>query len=256
MNRKIKKLYDLLYSAFGPRGWWPVCDKKSQIPLYRPKQYSPENLRESFEICVGAILTQNTSWKNVVKCFEFLSKDGLIKAQKIIEMPLGELEKKIRSCGYYRQKAKRLKEFSVFWQKEEPYFSSYKKDFFREKLLSLKGIGPETADSMLLYAFSMPSFVIDSYTKRIFSRVFMKRAEDYHSLKKIFESALPEDFKIYNEYHALIVETAKRFCFKKNPACLGCPAEIMCLYRRKNAGNFSNRVSFKRRKNKRSIRSA
>lgn len=240
MKEKIKLLYDLLYSHFGPRGWWPVYCRLKNAIVYRPKIYTPQSERESFEICVGAILTQNTSWNNVVKCLLNLASKMEISPGKILSMPAKKLQEKIRSCGYYKQKADRLIAFCRFWERNKKYFKSYSSSFLRDKLLSLTGIGPETADSMLVYAFCRPSFVIDAYTKRIISRVTLKEFKDYEMLKKKFESALPVDFKKYNEYHALLVDTAKYFCLKKVPLCALCPAIKICLFGRINESNRKN----------------
>ncbi len=240
MKEKIKVLYGLLYSHFGPRGWWPVYCRSKNAVIYRPGIYKPKNEREAFEICAGAILTQNTSWNNVLKCLLNLARAGKLSPDKILSMPVKELEEKIRPCGYYRQKAARLLDFCLFWEEEKDSLRFLHDSALRERLLSLKGIGPETADSMLLYAFCRPSFVIDSYTRRIVSRITLREFDGYEALKKKFEQALPRDLKKYNEYHALLVDTAKNFCLKKKPLCVTCPALKICLFGRRNGANRKN----------------
>jgi endonuclease III related protein len=206
MSELIRKIYDLLLLKYGPQGWWPVSKKyDGRIP----------NNREKFEIAIGAILTQNTSWKNVERVLENL---GEINVAKIIGMSDEELGQAIKPSGYYNQKVKKIRELVRFLESGE--------EITRKNLLCVWGIGPETADSIILYAYQKPSFVIDAYTKRVFTRIgFQDR--DYKNWKFLFESNIQKDLQIYKEYHALIVELAKRHCNKK-PKCIGCPLDHIC----------------------------
>ncbi len=201
------KLYNKLLKEFGPQHWWPVTNKNSKI------------LDSRFEICVGAILTQNTNWQNVEKAIDNLIKNRMLTKEAIKNANISKLSALIRSSGYYKQKAKKLK-----------IFANFSGNVTRENLLSLWGIGPETADSMLLYAYNKPYFVVDAYTKRIFERLGMlKGNEDYEEVRALFEKKLPKDVEIYKEFHALIVNLAKNFC-KKEPLCDRCPLTEECKH--------------------------
>lgn len=212
----LKKIYAALYEEYGPQGWWPVNGK------YNRNNFNiPRNKKEEFEIILGAILTQNTSWKNVELALFNLRKNNLISAERIKKVQLKKLAEFIRPSGYYNQKAGRLKIVSDFFLANKD-ISKKSAGEMRSILLGVKGIGPETADSIILYAFKKPSFVIDAYTKRIFSRLGVcKKDCKYDELQDIFHKSLPADTELFNEYHALIVEHAKRFCAKK-PNCTDC----------------------------------
>jgi endonuclease-3 related protein len=209
---KIKYFYEKLLEKYGPQGWWPLLDckgcnptKTGSIQGYHPNDYSyPKNNKQRFEICIGAILTQNTSWPQVEKALIHLKKVNAINPDKIKNIKINELCNAIKPAGYFNQKAKKLKIFSEF------YINLKGKTPKRGELLALWGIGPETADSILLYAYKVPSFVVDAYTKRIFSEMkLIKKHGTYNNIKKLFEDNLEKDFKLYQEYHALIVEHAK-----------------------------------------------
>jgi endonuclease-3 related protein len=200
--------YRKLYQAFGPQHWWP-----GDTP---------------FEIAVGAILTQNTNWGNVEKAIRNLKKNNALSAKVIHEMPAGKLAELIRPAGYFNVKAKRLKSFIGFLMIE--YQGSMKKmqrgdiNTLREKLLGINGIGPETADSILLYALEKPVFVIDAYTKRVLSRhAVMDYDKSYNEFQALFHSSLKKDLKLWNEYHALFVAVGKTFCKRQKPLCDECP---------------------------------
>jgi len=206
----IQKAFQSLYKAFGPQHWWPADGP--------------------FEVMVGAILTQNTNWKNVEKAITALKSEGVLEPGKLLEIPQDKLAILIKPAGYFNIKAKRLKEFvknfcmkwncSIEKMKAEPL------EKLRSCLLQIKGIGPETADSILLYALQKPVFVVDAYTKRILSRHgVVDNSTDYQSIQQIFQESLPRDHKLYNEYHALIVRVGKTFCRKK-PLCERCPLRI------------------------------
>ena len=182
---------------------------------------------------VRTVLTQNTNWKNVEKALYNLNKNNLIDIKKINNIKKDRLAGLIRPSGYYNQKAKKLKTFSKFLIKN---YNGNLNLFFknnlgklREELLSINGIGPETADSIILYAAEKPIFVIDAYTKRIYSRMFnIKKEIKYEELQKIFESNLKKDAKLFNEYHALLVELGKNHCKARNPLCTECPINKLC----------------------------
>ena len=200
---KIQQVYRILFKEYGRQGWWPVTSGNKQ-----------------FEVIIGTILTQNTSWKNVEKAIANLRKEKLISAEKIKNINLKKLAKLVKPSGYFNQKAERLKLAAEFFLKN--------KNPSRKELLQLKGIGPETADSILLYAFGKPYFVVDLYTKRIMSRMGLCKPDvKYDDLQEMFHSQLPKQVKMFNEYHALLVELAKRNCMK-TPACEECPAARLC----------------------------
>jgi endonuclease-3 related protein len=200
-------MYDRLLSHFGPQEWWPAKSK--------------------FEVIIGAVLTQNTNWKNVERAIDNLRRHRLLSLSELKTITLPDLAEKIRPAGYFNIKAKRLKNLINF------IYDSYGGDLenllqeetlpLRDGLLSVKGIGPETADSVLLYAAERPVFVIDAYTHRILTRHQMcDETTDYYALQDLFITHLPEDTQLFNEFHALIVRTGKDFC-KKTPVCGECP---------------------------------
>lgn len=176
---------------------------------------------------VGAILTQNTAWANVSQAISKLKSKDLMTPEALYHLDQHHLAYLIRSAGYYNLKARRLKNFMEFLFEEydgdlDRMFSE-EMDVLRNKLLCIKGIGRETADSMLLYAGKIPTFVVDAYTKRIFSRhIIVSEEADYEEIRTLFMDNLPNDTKLFNEYHALLVHLGKTFC-KKKPKCEGCP---------------------------------
>lgn len=213
---KIKKLYEKLLKLYGPQGWWPLLGYKGTKPTktgsikgYHPNDYSyPKNDKQRFEICIGAILTQNTSWPQVEKALLNLKGLNALNSKEMKNLKLEKLKQAIKPAGYFNQKAKKLKIFAEF------YINLKARTPTREELLNIWGIGPETADSILLYAFKMPEFVVDAYTKRVFANLgLIEKNEKYEKVKKLFEDNLPKDFKLYQEYHALIVEHAKRYFY-------------------------------------------
>jgi len=197
-------IYKKLYKIYGPQKWWPV-------------KYNKRN--SGFEISVGAILTQNTSWKNVEKALECLHKNNLLDVKSIIGCPTRKLQKCLRPSGYYKQKTKKLKIFCNWlvtnYKGKLEMFLKRPLPRARKELLSVWGIGPETADSILLYAGNKPTFVIDAYTKRL-CELFKRRFGSYDSCQYYFQSNLPRSAKIFNEYHALIVASGKD---KHNKIC-------------------------------------
>jgi endonuclease-3 related protein len=204
----LLNVYNILLQHFGKQNWWPANTIDETI--------------------IGAILTQNTNWKNVEKAISNLKKNNLCSLDKIKNISKEFLADLIRSSGYYNQKAERLINFS----KNITLSKLMKKDLLetRKILLSQNGIGPETADSILLYAFKKPIFVIDTYTIRIFTRLGLKLKDNkYHTFQDFFMKNLPNEEPLFNEYHALIVLLAKDFCKKKNQ-CLHCCLETICQF--------------------------
>ncbi|MFC1570765.1 endonuclease III domain-containing protein [Candidatus Omnitrophota bacterium] len=205
---KIRRIYDLLEDHFGDLKWWPA--------------------KTPFEVIIGAVLTQNTSWSNVEKAIGELNKKKLLTPKKIMALNSKRLAGLIRSSGYHRVKAERLKEVSRFVLDEcggrLKKLGKEDTSSLREKLLRVKGIGPETADSILVYALGKPVFVVDAYTKRIFSRhnIVIENAS-YDEVQTLVENAMDPDTGTMNQFHALLVETAKRFCRKRAPLCGECP---------------------------------
>ncbi len=220
---KIQKIHDTLLKRYGKQKWWPTTLDGELKPTYHGQKIDE---KQRFEIIIGAILTQNTSWKNVEKAIHNLNKADILDIKKIRKTNTPLLAELIRPAGYYNQKAQRLKIVAEFFSKN--------KNPPREELLEVKGIGPETADSILLYAYNKPVFVIDAYTKRIMSRTgICDEKITYDELQKIFHKNLEKDAKIFNEYHALLVEHAKTHCRKK-PECQNCPIKKECGYSNKN----------------------
>lgn len=207
MSNRIEEIQTLLFDHFGPQHWWP-----GETP---------------FEIMLGAVLTQNTSWRNVSMVIEGLRREGLLSFEALEELPLEILAEKIRPSGYYNQKAKRLKGLFAAIKEDSGSLEAFldqDTQTLREKLLSVKGVGPETADSITLYAAGKPVFVVDAYTYRILLRHDLI-AEDagYEEIQDLFLRKLPHETQLFNEYHALLVRTGKEFCKKTTPLCNDCP---------------------------------
>jgi len=230
---KAHKIYKLLYKAFGPQNWWPSSvrlRRTSSFALRAPADKSEGKPAAPFEVIVGAILTQSTNWKNVEKAIASLIKARQLSLNKLSKIDNRELEGLIRPAGYFRQKAKKLKAFVRHVISNhgtlKKMFSQPLKEL-RQELLSIHGIGPETADSIILYAANKPSFVVDAYTKRIGHRLGLFSFSKYDEIKAYFEQNLPGSVETFNEYHALLVELGKRFCRKK-PLCGECPLALIC----------------------------
>ena len=209
MNRKriLLGFYDRLFEFFGPQEWWPA--------------------RSRFEVIIGAILTQNTAWKNVEKAINNLRSAGVLNYRKLKELSQRRLASLIKPAGYYNVKAERLKSFINFlsseYQGNLSRMLEEKTPVLRQRLLEVRGIGKETADSIILYAAGKPVMVIDAYTKRIFLRHgLISENSSYDYIQKLFMDNLPGDSLFYNEFHALIVRLGKEYCLKK-PRCNTCP---------------------------------
>lgn len=209
MEFPIMAVYNDLLNQIGKRNWWPA--------------------ESPFEVIVGAILTQNTSWKNVEKAILNLKLQNLLAPEALRDIPVETLASAIRPSGYYNQKAKKIKEFVKY------FFDRYdgsiikmrkkEKQALRKELLEIHGIGPETADAILLYALEKPVFVVDTYTKRILERhSWLNHKATYQDIQHLFMSNLPLDTQLYNEYHALIDFVGHNYC-RKQPKCQECPLE-------------------------------
>lgn len=204
-------MYRSLYNRFGPQHWWPAD--------------SP------FEVMVGSILTQNTSWANVEKAINNLKRKNLLAPRKLYGLSLRTLAAYLRPCGYYNVKAKRLKNFLSYfigtYAGGTTAMARQGTERLRRELLAVSGIGPETADSILLYALHKPVFVVDAYTKRILSRhAILGEQADYHAVQAMFMRTMKPDVRLCNEYHALLVRLGKEYCHKRKPRCIQCPLKV------------------------------
>ncbi|MBN2566842.1 endonuclease III domain-containing protein [Candidatus Woesearchaeota archaeon] len=223
----VRRIYRQLMASYGPQGWWPLQSLRNTRPVtmtksgslagYHPSDYSyPQTRSQAFEVCVGAILTQNAAWTNVEKAIAALGGERALSPEAILRIRDRRLGEIIRPSGYFTAKARKLKEFSRF-------FAGLRGTPSREALLSVWGIGPETADSMLLYAFRVPSFVVDAYTRRIVEGLgLVRKGASYDKVKSLFEKNLEPDLAVFQECHALLVEHAKRY-YQGKSAGVGCP---------------------------------
>jgi endonuclease-3 related protein len=207
LGELLQELYQKLWEAFGPQGWWPA-----ETP---------------FEVILGAILTQNTNWRNVAQVLAGLQEEGLLNPLALRDMPEAELARRLKPSGYFNIKARRVKNFLDFFAHrfhgslEEMAQEDLR--FLRPALLEIKGIGPETADSILLYAMHKPTFVVDAYTFRVLSRHDLApESSSYDELQGLFMENLPADVPLYQEFHALLVKVGKEFC-RPRPRCPSCP---------------------------------
>jgi endonuclease-3 related protein len=212
-SKDVMDIYTRLSEHFGDQMWWPA-----DTP---------------FEVMIGAILTQQTAWRNVEISIKNLKNAGLLEIEPLVKAPIEKVENCVRPSGFFRQKAKRIKSLAHhLWEDYEGDLDSFfGKDVetLRSELLNLEGIGPETADSILLYADSKLKFVVDAYTFRTFKRLGKDFKGSYKMAQDFFEEKLPEDLKLYRNYHALIVELGKNFCRTK-PLCSNCPLNSRCEY--------------------------
>ena len=220
-KEKLIQIFGLLHATYGPRNWWP-----GDTP---------------FEVIVGAVLTQNTAWRNVAQAIDNLKREGLLEARALLHAEPDRVKDLITPAGYYNVKYDRLMNLLRFLEGHGPDLERFRHlpmDELRSGLLEVKGVGPETADSILLYAFQRPVFVVDAYTRRLFSRLghhWMEEAS-YDEVQRFFMGALPPDTSLYNEFHALIVVHGKDTC-KKRPLCEGCCLSSLCLVRQQVQGS-------------------
>lgn len=216
-GKTLLSCYEAMLESLGPSRWWP-----GEHPL---------------EIAVGAVLTQNTAWRNVEKALDLLRRKKALRLDRLLNMPLGELEEALRPSGFFRLKARRLRNLLLFfssfpgWNQNTEtgrldFLQALPTEDLRNALLNVHGVGPETADCILLYALGRPSFVVDAYTRRICVRHGLFPDDvSYGELRKFFMQALPVDVSLYNEYHALIVRIGSRFCKSRKPLCPECPLD-------------------------------
>jgi endonuclease III related protein len=224
-KKKLNNIYQKLYQLYGPQGWWPLINltrvnpnKTGSITGYHPKNYDlPLKRNDIYEVIVGAILTQNTAWIQADSALRNLHNLNALIPEKLLQLSEEDLKSAIRCAGFLNQKSVYLKEVTRF------FIELGGKTPFRKDLLSVKGVGNETADSILLYAYKQPEFVVDAYTRRIFLHIgLVEENVKYMKLKEFFESNLPLEVPVYQEYHALIVEHAKRY-YSKRPYGVGDP---------------------------------
>ncbi len=211
----LTRVYERLLARYGPAGWWPG--------------------ESAFEVCVGAILTQNTAWSNVEKALAALRTRGLLSFEGLSRVPPSRLGPLLRSSGTYKVKARRLRAFLAFVTSEYggkvERMRAERTPDLRRKLLAVPGIGPETADAIALYAAGHALFVVDAYTRRIFERLgVLHGGESYDEVQRIFMRQLPHDPGLFNDYHAQLVRLAKEHC-RKRPSCAGCALEADCAKR-------------------------
>ncbi|MEA2107957.1 MAG: endonuclease III domain-containing protein [Pseudomonadota bacterium] len=206
-DQRPLRMFQTLLAAYGPQGWWPA-----------------ENIEETI---IGAILTQNTSWKNVEQALAVLRREELMNFERLAQIPQEHLAEYIRSSGYYNQKSRRLRGFSLRLQAEHGnlvQLATLPTQSLRDWLLDVHGIGKETADSILLYAFNRPVFVVDAYTIRIFNRHrLIEETYDYDQVQTYIHKNLRPEAQTYNEFHALLVRVGKEYCQRKQPRCENCP---------------------------------
>ena len=213
VDNMLLKIYNKLLDCFGYQHWWPADTK--------------------FEVIVGAILTQQTTWKNVEKAIKNLKDENLLEPKKLFNLPVKRLESLIRPCGFFKVKTKRLRSFLEFFV--ENYDGNLDRMFelslndLRKNLLSVHGIGPETCDSIILYAADKPVFVVDAYTIRLCERYPMIKSKKYEEVREFFEKSLSKDVNLFKEFHALIVELGKIYC-KTKPLCEKCPLNRGCKH--------------------------
>ncbi len=211
LHEKLMGIYHGLFDAFGPQEWWPA--------------------KTDFEMMVGAILVQNTNWGNVELALNNL--DGGLTPQRLEAFSEEKIAERIRPSGYYQQKAKKIKAFLTWYAGYEYQIGKVRErdgESLRQELLEIHGIGRETADCMLTYAFEHPYFIIDAYARRILERVGFEMPKEYDACREKIENVIPKELMIYNEFHALLVQLGKNHC-KKNPNCNGCPIGAQCNYK-------------------------
>jgi endonuclease-3 related protein len=232
MTINPKRLYQILEEKFGDLNWWPMDQSYHEEHDSDPR----------FEVIVGAILTQNTAWSNVEKALINLKSKKMLNIRSIADSEIENLQEMIKPSGFFKQKAQRLKNLAFYLKRKYnynlDYFFNREAHIIRQELLSLNGIGPETADSILLYAGNKTVFVVDAYTRRICERLPLDTDISYDAIQSYFQTELAKSYskkditQVYNELHALIVIFAKKIC-KKKPLCDSCPLEKHCMFSKK-----------------------
>lgn len=210
-QQKLLSLYECLLTMHGRQAWWPADN--------------------AFEVMVGAILTQNTSWSNVEKALNLLKQCVNLTPEALLGLATADLEVCLKPSGYFRIKTQRLQHYCRWYLEKGAYkgLDQFSTNELREQLLDVQGIGPETADDILLYAFNRPVFVIDAYTRRLLQRLeLIQGQEKYEYCRQLFETNLPKNVDLYQQYHALIVMHAKQHCRKTKPVCDACQLQPMC----------------------------
>lgn len=219
MMHRLMEVYDRLLDDFGPQGWWPA--------------------ETAFEVIVGAILTQQTAWKNVERSIENLKGAGLMDVEALAQADVGKIASLTAPCGFPRTKPLRLKGMASYISEnygDVDSFLAKPGESLREELLALDGVGPETADSILCYASDKLYFVVDAYTRRIGNRSGLFDLEEYDEIQFHFQRIIPKDLKTYREFHALMVQLGKNHCRRK-PRCASCPLGDMCEHARRSHGD-------------------
>ncbi len=207
-RNKLYEIYEALFFSYGDLQWWPADSV--------------------YEVMVGAVLTQNTAWSNVEQAIERFGGD--LTPERVSRLPLAGLQELIRPAGFFRQKSQYLKALTEWFMRYDCDAERIKRldlKELRKDLLKVYGVGQETADSILLYGFHFPTFVVDAYTMRLFRRYPLDAGSTYRQVKAFIESRIPRDVQLYNRFHALIVQNGKEHC-KKKPRCAGCPLEETC----------------------------
>ncbi|MCI0339987.1 MAG: hypothetical protein L0216_02355 [Planctomycetales bacterium] len=227
----LRQVARRLARAYGRRGWWPTTPPGRREPVYDPRNpYRRKSDREVVEVAVGAVLTQNTAWTNALRAFVGMRRARLFSLRALRSAPLGRIARAIRPSGYFRAKARKLRHLARFLAETPPRaLRRIPTPGLRERLLAVHGIGPETADSILCFALDRPVVVADAYTRRIFARLGIVRAgTGYEETRGVAEAALPRAAAARNEFHARIVDLAKRHCRKREPLCGTCPLRELC----------------------------
>ncbi len=235
-NEKIiNSVYKTLLKEYGKQGWWPIVDAAAGKSVYKEGRIPDNN--ERLEIALGTLLTQNTTWKNAEKALLSLKREGLVDPGKLLETDITLLAELIRSSGYYNQKARKIRDFLSWFSRYDYSFKELMEmeiHKLRGELLSVRGIGDETADSILLYSLGKKTFVVDAYTVRIFKRIgVLSGSEKYHEVREIFHGSFSGNSDEYNQYHALIVKHAKEICLPagrggREPRCSKCCIYSLC----------------------------
>lgn len=222
------EVYRRLLAAFGPQHWWPGAE-------------------EPLEVCIGAILAQNTAWRNAERALARLKDAGVMSVAALAALPPDELTELLRPSGTYRSKSLTVQAFVAHlgerYRGDLSRMLARPLDALRAELLGIHGIGPETADDILLYAAGHPSFVVDAYTRRIFTRIGVRLDRDtYDAWRTFFMHNLPADVPLFNEYHALLVRLGSRVCHKRAPRCSECPLQGICATGREQQASATNEM--------------